>query len=125
MHPIFPELLFLGPYIAPIIVRLALGVAFIVIGMHIHKKVSLKTKIAVTRKKIVYILSLLIGVLFIIGLFTQGASIVGALLIGYIMVEYKETPRNILTSLMYSLMLVMCLSLLLTGAGGFAFDLPY
>src|ERR1700744_1954770 len=65
------------------------------------------------------------GVLLVIGLFTQAATIVGMLIALKHVIFAKRYPHIMpISAGMGALLFVMCLSLLFFGAGAFAFDLP-
>ena len=66
-----------------------------------------------------------VAVLLFIGLYTQAAAIVGMVLSLKDVVFANKYPRIMpLSAGAGVLLFVMCLSLLLSGAGAFAFDLP-
>lgn len=119
----FPELLFLAPFSA-FFIRIAAAVVFGYLSLH-----HLKEPGALTRT-----LGTLEGVcaaLLFLGLYTQIGTLLGFALIGVSILGRDRTlPRSTLF-----LMLIMCLSLLVTGAGPFtvtfggvvlplSFDLP-
>ena len=115
MVTIFPDLLIFS-LLAPFIIRLFLGFYFIVWGWSsIRKKDDAQSN---TRLKQVLGLVGLVGGLFVlVGAFTQIAALVLLGLLAYLI----KTSRN---RLPYILLLGMALSLLLSGAGLLAFDLP-
>ncbi|MBL7045120.1 MAG: DoxX family protein [Parcubacteria group bacterium] len=136
MLNIFPDLLFLQ-ILAPFLLRVTLGVMFLWIGY----SYLFKDRVAIIRQlsskwpklakvSIIFggILEAITGVFLIIGLFTQAAAIVGALiaidaLFGKFF--YKELDKALKYSKMfYILILIISLSLIISGAGAFAFDLP-
>ena len=73
-------------------------------------------------------LEVITGIFLIVGLYTQAAAIAGALiavdaLFGKFF--YKELDKALKYSKMfYILILIISLSLIISGAGAFAFDLP-
>lgn len=119
MEPLIPELLFIGPFFAPLIIRVGLAVIFLWDTQRLAK--------GSTREKVHAAWSLILTVLFGIGLFTQAAAIAG---IVYVVVAlffkddgslFKQKPTAILA-------IVMLLTLIVTGAGYTPFpfgDLPY
>lgn len=129
----FPELLSLG-MLAPLIIRLTVGVFFIILGYHkfTHQKQSL---IAFTESinikpadlfiKTLGFVELVIGATLIIGLFTQVAAMVGAIiaLVSFI-VAVREPDLKLRTNTEYAFLFIMAFSLMLTGAGLISIDLP-
>lgn len=111
----FPDLLAFG-LIAPFLIRLILGITTIIIG---------KKKIKHSRKDIVGYLHIAGGILLTLGLYTQMAALVLVLVFGYELFE-KIRHRSFLTDGVnyYLILFVLSLSLLLSGAGAFAFDVP-
>ena len=129
----FPDLLTYS-LLAPLILRVVAGLIFIDLGILAFRNekerwlASFSTlkmpnpKIAV---KIFGGVEIAGGVMLILGFYTQVATLILALLTfaeGY--VEYKEPlilKRNLV---FYVMLLSILLSLLFSGAGAFAFDLP-
>lgn len=127
----FPDLLSLG-FFAPTLLRITVALAFL-FGAYIQfKRVDELSNIRfplVGGGPWIIWLSIVahaaIGVMLFFGYYTQIAAILGAL--GSIkgMVYGKKYPRLFaLCRVDYFFVLMICLSLLLTGAGAFAFDLP-
>ncbi len=116
MHPlsIFPRLLdFI--FVAPLLLRLAVGLLMIYLGKERHKK---------TYKWSCFIYAIS-GALLILGLYTQPASILAILTLGFdFYVEKKNSTISKESMVLYIIVGVILLSLLLTGPGAFAFDLP-
>lgn len=113
MLSVFPEVLFLAPFSASII-RVALGGVFAYAAwMHMKSTDRLTRVLSVVESAMVIFL--------IAGAWTQLAAL-GALLI---IIVHFLIPRLRTVSLSTALLsLVMCVSLLVTGAGALAFDLP-
>lgn len=66
-----------------------------------------------------------IGILFILGLFTQIAALLAmALSLKFIVMHARLTHSTIPSRMFYTLLFFTSLSLCITGAGIFAFDLP-
>lgn len=109
----FPELLFLAP-LAAFVIRVAAG---FYIGLAAYRHV-LKPRTAL---RILGSIEGLTAILLIAGAYTQIAALVGAatITLSLIIPSCREFPRSTLLLLM-----VMTLSLVVTGAGPFAFDLP-
>lgn len=68
---------------------------------------------------------LLIGTMFILGYYTQIAALLTAILsLKLIIFHSKFSPKLIQGKIFYVLLFACSLSLFITGAGAFAFDLP-
>ena len=121
MHPLntFPALLdFIR--IAPFILRLIIGVFIIALGL------SRKNKDYSWLSYFYFIF----GAALIAGFYTQISSIVGIVLLkADFYLEYwknrKTTPVPNNYYFLYWLGVIILISLLLTGAGQFAFDMPF
>ena len=116
MHPLstFPALLSWG-LVAPLLLRLGVGVLRLFAGVERYKK-------EYSWLSIFYVGS---SLLLILGLYTQIASIVAILLIKFDFYMERKAGRlspekNALTVLM----VIILISLLFTGPGFWAFDLP-
>ena len=113
MLSVFPELLFLAPFSA-FLIRLALGLVFAYAAQrHLLQGDMTMRGFAFAEGAT--------AVALILGAWTQPAAVVGALLIGSWFIFPKLRVAALGTAL---LALVLCATLLLTGAGPFAFDLP-
>ena len=119
MEPLFPDLLFLGPYFAPLIIRIGIAIVFLweakkLWGASMHQKAHAAW-------------ALLLGLLFAVGLFTQLLGPIGIIYIVVTNVVNKEeslfTQKGLVLLMVFAL-----LSLVVTGAGYTPFpfaDLPY
>lgn len=129
----FPDLLTYS-MLAPFILRLITGLIFIDLGVLAFKNekerwiISLSTikipnpKLAV---KILGGIEIAGGIMLLLGFYTQIAALVLSLLTfaeGYI--EYKDPAILKRNFVFYIMLLAITLSLLLSGAGAFAIDLP-
>ena len=131
MLSLFPQLLFLAPFSATIL-RVAAGIAFLLLAwVHINKREEL------SRVDFFFIghgawipvfatiVELTIATALLAGIYTQLAALFGALVA---LKSFVWKPRfNELFPLSQStsaLLFAICLSLVFTGAGVFAFDLP-
>jgi len=115
MLSLFPALLSFS-FFAPLLLRIGAGLAFLIVGnRRMRDPVSPGPKYLIA-------LEWLIGALLIVGLFTQGAALVGILLILALKMFKQETYGG--NTLAGTLLLFVCFSLLATGAGAFAIDLP-
>lgn len=129
----FPDLLTYS-LLAPIFLRLVVGFVFINLGFLAFKnekrswQISLNTlripkpSIAV---KILGALEIIGGAMLILGFYTQiAALILGILTFAETYVEYKDPSILKRNFVFYLLVLSILLSLLFSGAGAFAIDLP-
>lgn len=115
MPSLFPEL-FNFSFIAPFILRIALGVPLI---KHGFGKATHKNK---THQRILGGIVFLSGVLLVIGLFTQAAALaVSFIIIVNSIIMRGQHPHSLTERL---IKLAIAVSLILTGPGIFAFDLP-
>jgi len=120
--------------LGPVILRLVIGLIFIDLG--ILKFRAEKTRWLASFETLgirpadlfvpVYAsLQILGGILLILGLWTQAAALVFVIFTGielYVEMNAKEVLKRDLV--FYLLLFVISLSLLLTGAGSFAIDIP-
>ena len=120
MHPlsIFPELLTYG-LLAPFLLRLIVGYLILCLGWTRYKKPYKWTTV----------LYAVFGVMLIIGLYTQIIAIVSIILLkfDYYVDFYKDrksTPVPKMVTFLYVMAILILLSLLFTGPGAYAFDLP-
>jgi len=133
MLSIFPALL-TYELLSPLILRVVLGILFISLGyLELTKERErwqqvfqiLKLKPEKIWAKVFGVVELMGGILLVLGLFTQLAALL-FVIIGFAecYVEYRAPvvlKRNIV---FYVLITAISLSLLFTGAGFLAFDLP-
>lgn len=115
MESLFPYILFLGPYAAPIVIRVAIAAVFLYDGWAMWKS-NVKWPSVVW-----FIFGILIGV----GFLTQLVVILAAahiILLSFIMKGSSSVFKSNITAI---LALAMLISLFVTGPGGLAFDLPY
>ena len=116
MHPlsIFPQLFFLG-FITPLLLRLSVGLFVIYLGKNRSQK-------PYNWSAIIYIIS---GVLLILGLYTQITAIISILVISFdFFIDKGSTSFSTEKKILYFIMKIILLSLLFTGPGFLAFDLP-
>lgn len=128
----FPELLALS-FFAPLFLRVALGLVLFLTSFHqlIDKREELSKRFNAVwpqyGTKIVWttgIIEVVVGLSFIAGFYTQIAALIGILFSGFVIFskKYKKVMHRDIS--FYILMFAISLSLLVTGAGIFAFDLP-
>ncbi len=129
----FPEILFLQAY-APLLIRITVGVFFIIFGAYkirgdrhgsyaIFEKVGIiSTNIYV---QILGIAQIIVGAFLIVGLTVQIVAMVSAIiaLVSFI-IKLRHPEKLPHMPAVYILLFVMSLSLILTGAGIPAVDLP-
>ena len=129
----FPDLLTYS-LLAPFIIRVVAGLVFVNLGALAFKneknswRISLNTlrvpnpSLAV---KILGAIEIAGGVMLLFGFYTQVAALIlGLLTLAEIYVEYRDPAILKRNFVFYLLILSILLSLLLSGAGAFAIDLP-
>jgi putative oxidoreductase len=130
---IFPEL-FSFTLIAPLILRVVLGFIFLNLGVlklgkerggWISSLNILGIKPASFFALLLGILEIIGGLLLIVGAYTQLVALVLAIIaLSELFIEYKEESILKRDLVFYLLLTAICVSLLLTGAGLFAIDIP-
>lgn len=123
MFSLFPTLLDFYPF-AGFILRLAAGYLFILHAGRLYRTTS---SVGYTHSVLARVQSVVmggIGVLFVLGIWVQGAASVG-LVMNILSIE-SGLARSELPSEheVHFLLGVICLTLLILGAGPFAFDIP-
>ena len=114
MESVLPQLFFLS-FFAPLILRVALGAVL----LYDARGLSRSQK----ENKVFALGWLILGLAILAGFLTQAAAIVAILHIGYLYLKNKESVfKNPIVSV---LAIAILLTLLITGPGGLAFDLPY
>jgi uncharacterized membrane protein YphA (DoxX/SURF4 family) len=121
MLSIFPSLLSYEQ-LAPFILRVVLGVTLAYFG---YQKMLGKGASSGSNTKIYGGTEILVAILLIIGLWTQLAALVNAVIL-VIKLGFKIRDKAFLSSGVnyYLLLLAIAVSLMFTGAGWLAFDLP-
>lgn len=120
---------------APLLVRLALGLTFLYFGYHKlvkekgHKAnffESLGLKPGKYYVAAFGFIEFFAGLLLVVGLFTQIAAIITAIIsLGCLWIKKFKKEVNLDTSsLTFFILLLISLSLILSGAGAMAFDVP-
>ena len=119
MLSVFPSLLSLQQ-LSPLLIRLILGLVIAFEAYRVYSKGSISLQ-----QKSLSILEAIAGILLIIGLWTQIAALFVAIDL-IIRLAYKIKSRNFLSDGInyYLILLVLAISLLFTGAGFLAFDMP-
>lgn len=118
MLSLFPTLLSYQ-LLAPFLLRVTLGVVFIVWSYSHLKSREHSKKVALG------IVDALVGLFLVIGLWMQVVALIAAILLAAGLVM-KAMKKSLFTSGVnyYFILLIISLSLLFLGAGAFAFDLP-
>lgn len=124
----FPDLLALG-FVAPTLLRLAVAVALFYLA---YKQYARRQEIAALRPSVgasltwgAIVFNTLAGLMLVVGYYTQVAALLVVLGEAYGLWANKRYPSVvILPNSAVILLIVIALSLLLSGAGAFAQDLP-
>ena len=135
MMNLFPILYF--TVVGHLIVRVFLGCIFVYLGFrHLHKdKMALHTALSTgwpwlgrTARFIALkyaLFEIIVGGMFIVGIATQAAAILGIIAsLKMLIFRRKITYPLVPSPLFWVLALAISASLLVTGAGAFAFDYP-
>ncbi len=133
MLSIFPSALAYG-FFAPTLLRLAAGISIVYMGTFMLQE---RTTLAHVRtipvigrvpQWLIWLTSIIyaiVGIALIAGFYTQVAAILGALISLKHAVGHPKYDEYLPLSLGANLLiLAICLSLIVTGAGAIAFDLP-
>ena len=131
MLSLFPQLLFLAPFSATLL-RIAAGLVFLYLA-YFHY--SNKHKMAEELSSLIggagvicvlySLLELIVAAGLLAGAWTQLAALVGFLIaVKVLLIRSSLKELRPLSPLSYALLAVICLSLIVTGAGAFAIDLP-
>jgi len=121
MLSLFPSLL-AYERIGPLLIRLVLGITLAYFG---YKKFRGQGQSSGSNSPRYGIAEMVIAIFLIIGLFTQLAALLNAIIL-VIKLAFKAKDGKLLSDGInyYALLLVMAISLVFTGPGFFAFDLP-
>lgn len=121
MPSLFPYL-FTYDQVAPLILRLVLGITLAYFG---YRKIQKRGKSSGSNSLIYGAVEILVAIFLIIGLFTQLAAIINAVIL-VIKLGYKIRNKAFLTNGInyYILLLAIALAVIVLGPGWFAFDLP-
>ncbi len=121
MPSLFPYLLTYEQF-APFILRVTLGVTLAYFG---YQKIKGRGKSSGSNTVIYGAVEILIAVFLVIGLFTQLAALLNAVIL-VIKIGYKIRDKAFLTDGInyYVLLLAMAIAVVFSGAGFLAFDLP-
>ena len=127
---LFPQVLFLAP-LATTMLRVAAGIVFLLLAWtHWQKREEMAAeKIfllgGVWVPTVAFIAESVIGACLVLGIYTQVIALLGALGALKCFVWKRRFGQFLpLSRTASALLFVICLSLVATGAGAFAFDLP-
>ena len=131
MFSLFPDLFFLSP-LAVALLRIAAGVVFLTIAWdHFSRREQLGEMYFIVVGKgqwiplVAAIVELVTGLGLVLGIYTQVAAILGAIgALKSLIWKHRYSTFIPLSHTSSALLLAICLSLIFTGAGAFAFDLP-
>jgi uncharacterized membrane protein YphA (DoxX/SURF4 family) len=120
MLSIFPSLLSYEQ-VGPLLIRLMVGITLVYFG---YQKTLKKGTSSGSNAKAYGVVEIIVGLFLVIGLFTQLAALLNALIL-VIKLGFKVRDGAFLTDGInyYILLLVMAISLLFTGPGFFAYDM--
>jgi uncharacterized membrane protein YphA (DoxX/SURF4 family) len=121
MLSIFPSLLSFEGF-APLIIRIVVGITLAWFG---YQKIKGRGTSSGSNTTIYGVIEIIVSIFLIIGLFTQVAAMINALIL-IIKLGFKINQKAFLTNGInyYLLLLAMAISLIFTGPGFLAFDLP-
>lgn len=124
MLSIFPSLLAFEGF-SPLILRLTLGAIFL---FWAYKRLSPRIKsknFKDTKQVAAGVIEALTGLSLVLGIFTQIGALVSAIVLGWQLIQKMQKKSFLTDGVNYYLILfVISISLLITGAGFIAFDLP-
>lgn len=129
----FPHLL-TYMLVAPFILRLVLGYAFLLFGYNKltrnrREKTTFFEKLGLRPGKIYVlvfgVIECIAGLLLVAGFYTQIAALVsGLILLGTILIKWKKPTLLSGETILFVTLFAIALSLLFSGAGFWAFDVP-
>ncbi len=132
MLSLFPGILYLAPFTSTIL-RLGAGAAFIYAGyfMFVHRDDFTKIRLPIIAHPALWMLwvsgviTIADGVAIVLGYGTQLAAIIGIIIaVKHMSLSKQYESLRPLPRSTYALLLLMCLALLISGAGPFGLDLP-
>ena len=122
IYNLMPEVFWIGPLIVTLILRPAVALALVVMAIRTVKRTP-APHTAVTWS--VTLVQGGLALLFLFGLFTQYAALLGFLFTGFLLATKKFAPSLYRESVVvYILLDAVFLSLLVTGAGPLSLDSP-
>lgn len=132
MLSLFPQILWLAPFSLTIL-RLGAGIAFVYAGyfMIVRRKDFTKIRLPVIHHPALWmlwasgIITIVDGFCILIGYGTQLAAIVGLIIaIKHMSLSKQYDSLRPLARSTYALLVLICLALLISGAGPYGLDLP-
>lgn len=122
----FPIFITFG-LVAPFLLRFFVGLVFLFSGIRCFRIINNNALFQVENKifnRFFGIVEIIIGMLFIAGFLTQIMAIISGVIILFKIVFSIRKKVFMITRFFYLLLFVVCLSLLFSGAGFWAIDLP-
>lgn len=131
MLSLFPQILFLAPFAATLL-RITAGLVFLYLAyFHIGNRRAAAHELSALiggASVIIYIYALIelaLAAALLLGAYTQLAALVGFVIsIKVLLIRKSLRELKPFSQVSYALLAVICLSVVVTGAGIFAFDLP-
>ncbi len=116
---IFPDLLFLGPSVSPLLLRVIVGLFIVYLAKERKNK----------EYNFLSYFYAIVGIALFLGMYTQIAVILGLVFVklDFYLNYWKSrntNPVSIEKYFLYFFAGIILVSLLFTGPGGFSFDLP-
>jgi hypothetical protein len=132
LHPFlqFPQLFFLAPLFVPVILRIGAALTYLYIAWHTHTH---RDEVAATRLPVIgkagwavpfaVVVEVLIGASLLFGYYAQLGALVGGLgALKFLILKRQIGAYDPISRTAAFLLFVICLSLIVAGAGAFAFD---
>lgn len=124
----FPDLLIFS-FFAPTILRVAAACAFAYLGyLHYRDRQALGARVGSRGEGLLLLITILYAVIAVglfLGYYTQIAALAGVAVAGLHLLLRRRFPMHEdIAKSTYYFLIVICLSLLVSGAGAFAYDLP-
>jgi uncharacterized membrane protein YphA (DoxX/SURF4 family) len=119
--------------LAHAILRVFVGLVFLTLAYrHYRRRGEVKKRLAATWPRLASLVAiklvlfeLVVGLMFIAGFYTQIAALLAVLFSLKMLVFHKKLPYPLMPQpMVFWLLIGASLSLFITGAGAFAFDLP-
>lgn len=131
MTNVFPHLITFG-FIAPLLLRITLGVALLSIGKQLltQKRIAITAYFETQQYPVASWLgigigsaAILTGIFCVIGFFTQIACLIAIyILLNIMFIEYRDDKVFAYSQVFYLIMMVIASSLIFSGAGTWSLD---
>jgi uncharacterized membrane protein YphA (DoxX/SURF4 family) len=126
MFALFPNLLDFYPF-ASLVLRVVAGYLLLMHGWRLYRHLRTSWTGSTTGRVVHTLVAFaqsVVGILFLIGVYVQGAALAGAIItfIGFEVASKRDTTTSEREVLL--LLCAISLALVVLGAGPFAFDLP-